>query len=357
MNQKKSCEIMYGVSSDYISGYDGQKIFQKHPTVLLSDERYGTFLFICSHDDKYGIGNEVERRKYAFKCDPEMSKTKIRNIVDLKLARNYFYEIANDKNASYEQRSEALKMYNNVKLGTVCYRPVEKNIAFLEQKCPHFETREGYKFSWNKTNEKRALNEYERQDILKNAIKYKSMLVLIEKALLNNKFEQYSEKDKNSDGKIESHKIPFEERVKLAYEVRCEKNFIEKTEKVSLIEYVENLKEKVTNEKAVAVLDKIENECKLKEKELKVELLDAKLSNLDIARKELYKISDKDEMLNKYMKIREVIAKTENEKVEAIKELKEYKEELEGKEDGVEKEKKEREEVYEKSFYGELDEK
>lgn len=346
MSKSRLCEIKYGQIYGYLSEDTGTKITNRHPGIVINDERFGTYSFVFTHDKSFKIEGDD---KYYFKSEPEMSRTKIKDLNELKLASDYYYEIKNDKyHYTYEQRKEASRIYDSLKIGYVCIHPVEKNISYLEQEVPHFENKNDFDFTFKKTNLKRAITPYEKEEITKNIAKYRSMLKLIEKGLLKNVFYKYDGKYEENKNILEitKTKIPFEERIKLAFEVRNERNFIEKTEKISLIEYVENIKEKYTSEKAQKVFEKIENECKLKEKELKVEVIDNKLSILNELKKEIYVMKDKDEMLDKYIKIRENIAKLENEKENAVKELKDFKDEL------IEKEKKQEngEKNYEKYY-------
>ena len=227
-------KVMLGKIYGFLSEKTGDVVTKPHPCIFIDDKNGNRYSFIFSHDKDYGV-KDKELRYSILSPEQKFSNTRVLE-EDLKITRDYYYVMSKDKTLPYKARMDAKEIYENVSIGYICYHPIAKERAYLEQEVPKFDIS-----SCNRDNfkTKTSYKEDSKTDMdLKNF--FTEGMRKVEKALLNDRLFVYKSSLKDSDSLFETQKEPFslKDRIDFAFaldkEIKIQnlKNDNEKTKKM-----------------------------------------------------------------------------------------------------------------------------
>ena len=217
----------------YASEDTGDIINDKHPSIMLQLKDNIEIVFPFTSDEKYAIKDKNGNPDSKFYTTEKLyANTRIRSFEECVEAKNYYLDKGDFRTA------------NDLHIGSKCYHLIEKHNSYLEANAPVFRDENNIKVSKMEYYTKYQRNEFAEAEIKKNRDFFSKGLKAIEYGMILGKFSHYESSSKPIDYPFENKltKFKMSERVDIAFAVNDKKRDIDDVERISKIEYVENLR-------------------------------------------------------------------------------------------------------------------
>ena len=271
--------IKLAAVAGYASEDTGDIINFRHPSVIVQVNNSTDIIFPFTSEKAFAIMDTKTERpdpKFYY-VDNIWANTAIRTGTELREAEDYYISKGN------------YKLAEKLHIGMRVYHHIEDHHSYLEEVSPILKDNAKIKVVKMEYYSKCAVSEEKQAEVDKNKAFFTKALKMIETSMILNKSKHFESSTEPIEYPFELKPEPFSlsDRVDIAYEVNDKRRDIEKTERISKIEYVENLR----HMKCFTPVEKykllaIELDLKIKAVEHKIEQSEYKYAKVEVSKKQ-----------------------------------------------------------------------